>query len=354
LTTVVPPEESMRALPVGSGLLVVLLGASPMTRAQGPTIDHKGVGCVVADRFPSLEAKVTPQTTVARARVYFRAAGAPFWYFVEMKAQEGSFWAALPKPKKSLKRLDYYIEAVDTALSMTRTAEFSPAVESDPSECSGKLTAAAALPAAAIKVGLAVSGAGAPAFPVGFASSGAVAASSASAGTAGGTAAAGGSTKAIILGTVGVAAVSGGVAAAVQQGDGAPPGTTLGSGSAQVSAGPSKMFVLVINNACSWVGEQPPVRSGDLLTFVTGVGQWPTPAEAATALEGTSASIVLDGVSVPLRYQGITQHQAPGGGLGGYGNQAMFDWVATPGAHSVYGGWSYPGARDGTCSFTVQ
>ena len=47
--------------------------------ARSLTIDHKQVGCVVAERFPVISARVDPAASVGRARVYFRAAGGPHW-----------------------------------------------------------------------------------------------------------------------------------------------------------------------------------------------------------------------------------------------------------------------------------
>jgi hypothetical protein len=78
-----------RCLGVGLGLL--LLMGPRVSWAQGPAIDHKAVGCVVADKFAGLEARFNPAENVSRARIYFRAEGGQFWYFVDMKAQGGAF-----------------------------------------------------------------------------------------------------------------------------------------------------------------------------------------------------------------------------------------------------------------------
>ena len=39
----------------------------------GVVIDHKAVGCIVAGKFPKMNACFSPNSAVARARVYFRA-----------------------------------------------------------------------------------------------------------------------------------------------------------------------------------------------------------------------------------------------------------------------------------------
>ena len=103
----------MRAPTAGVTVVSTMLAALPIAWAEGPVIDHAGVGCVVAGSFPRLETRLAPEDRVARARVYFRAEDAVHWYYVEMKAEAGSYWAALPKPQKTLKRFDYYIEATD-------------------------------------------------------------------------------------------------------------------------------------------------------------------------------------------------------------------------------------------------
>ena len=121
--------------------------------AEEFAIDHKALACVVAKAFPRIEARIAPVESVARARVYFRAEGGPVWYFVEMKSAGSTFSAALPKPKKSLKRVNYYIEALDTAFRPTRTPDFAPEVVASAGVCSRKQAVAAAAGVASVVVG---------------------------------------------------------------------------------------------------------------------------------------------------------------------------------------------------------
>src|SRR5512132_2064935 len=72
---------------LGVCVLLFSLAASQSARAQGVAIEHEPVACVIADRFPQLSASVRPAAGVARARVVFRAAGTPNWYFVEMSRE---------------------------------------------------------------------------------------------------------------------------------------------------------------------------------------------------------------------------------------------------------------------------
>lgn len=187
-----------RAATFALGLL-----AAPPLFAQGPVIDHAGVGCIVAGRHPRIEARVSPAEGVARARVYFRASGTSAWYYVLMKPAAGVLQGALPKPAKATRSIDYYVEAVDSAFREARTAEFKPSVVEQGASCPGGLPAATALATASVTVGAA---AGAPAVPAGFAKAGIV-------GIGGGL-----STGAVVAVVGGGAAVAGGVAVASRAG----------------------------------------------------------------------------------------------------------------------------------------
>src|SRR5512136_322441 len=83
--------------------------------AQGIAIDHKPVGCMVAGKFPQLDACFSPQSELARVRTYFRASGGTDWYYVEMKAANPCYSGVLPKPKKALigKTIDYYLDVAN-------------------------------------------------------------------------------------------------------------------------------------------------------------------------------------------------------------------------------------------------
>ena len=96
-------------------LVGCVLAAPAGLRADEMSISHEAVGCVVAEKYAVLEARFDPVENVARARVYYRADGGPAWYFVEMKPQSGAFYGTLPKPKKGLKRINYYIDVLDKA-----------------------------------------------------------------------------------------------------------------------------------------------------------------------------------------------------------------------------------------------
>ncbi len=164
---------------------------------------------MVAEKFALLSARFDPAESVARARVHFRAEGGPVWYYVEMKPQAGAYQGTLPKPRKSTKKIQYYIEVVDKAFAESRTAEYAPDVVDGAAACGMKKAMAGVANAASVVVG---GPAGAPLIPAGFASSGIVGAGVAAGAAAG--AAAGVSTATIVAGVVGGGAAVTGVVVA--------------------------------------------------------------------------------------------------------------------------------------------
>jgi hypothetical protein len=116
--------------------------AAPSAFAEAPAIDHKAVGCIVAGKYPRMDACFVPEQVV-QTRVYFRAEGTTPWFYVEMKAhpdvgpKPGCLSGVLPRPNKALvgKHVQYYLEASDTAFNPGRTAEYAPLVVKDEGEC---------------------------------------------------------------------------------------------------------------------------------------------------------------------------------------------------------------------------
>jgi hypothetical protein len=216
--------------------VVVSLVASLPSAAEGPAIDHQPLGCVVAGRFPRLEARLAPAESIARARVQFQPQGVRYWYGVDMTASAGVFSAVLPRPKKSLASYRYYIEVTDTALGTTRTAEYTTTVAAGAGACADAKEAEGAA-SGVVKLHVP---AGAPTVPGGFSANGVVAAGTGAA-VAGVAVAAGATTAVAAGGGISAAAlVIGGVAVA---GAGAAVAVTQGrSGDAAASGGNERMF----------------------------------------------------------------------------------------------------------------
>ena len=203
--------------------LACVLALAPPLRAEGPVIDHSAVACMAAERFPRLEARFAEPDAISRARVQFRGEGGP-WYFVEMKPSGGVFTAVLPKPKKSLKTVGYYIEATDRQFRVNRTQEFSATVVPQAAMCADKKMMAEVVTTASVVVG---SPAGAAGVPAGFSSAG-VASAAGSTAAAGASAGSGGGigTAATVGIIAGGAAIAGIAVAATSGGDSGPTTTT--------------------------------------------------------------------------------------------------------------------------------
>ena len=148
--------------------LVLLLASSATALAQGLAIDHKTVKCIVAGKYPRMNACFAPATGLARARVYFRVVDAPpDWYYVEMKSDAPCHSGILPKPKKELvgKHVQYYLDAVDRQFAVSRTSETDARVVARESDCEDRGLVAPWLTKAPVTVF--------PRVPLGFAAAGA-------------------------------------------------------------------------------------------------------------------------------------------------------------------------------------
>ena len=197
------------ALRLSESLAAASSCAAPLApSAPALDIDHKAVACVVANRFPRLEARLLPADNVAVARVVFQGAS-PEWYSVAMKSGAGGYSGVLPKPLKSLKAFRYYIEVTDRALVTSRTPDYTANVVEGVGECPNRIVAAALATASVILQGPA----GLVALPAGFAPVGVIAGGAAGASTAG-VATAGSGASAGAAGAAGGAAGSGAAGAA--------------------------------------------------------------------------------------------------------------------------------------------
>jgi hypothetical protein len=184
--------------------VAALLALSPglVQAQQGIAIDHKEVSCIVAGKFPKMNACFAPNADVARARVYFRPEGVTTWYYVEMKSDAPCLAGILPRPRKELvdKHINYYVHVTDKKFTEARTLEYNPLVVSNESECKDK-PVGPYLTKAAVKVF--------PSLPGGFAAGGL--------GTAG----------AVGIGAGVAGAAAGGAAIASNNNDTNPTTTTL-------------------------------------------------------------------------------------------------------------------------------
>lgn len=280
---------------ISLSLMTLMAGVCPaVAGAQGLAVEHAEVGCLVAQRFPVLSARIDPADRVARARVYFRAEAKPYWYFVEMKLLDGVFKGTLPRPRKDTARIQYYIEALDTAAASTRTPDYTPSVAASAAECSKATAVAGATGAGAVvAVGAPT---GAPIVPAGFEASGIVAAGAAGATVAATAVAAGAGgggigTTALVVGGV---VVAGGAAAAVATGaagGGNGDGGNDGEGRAEQCGTVRISDRTATTLTVTWSGGQP--TDGKYIVDVGVVAA----GSACTVLSHERSSIVIQATS---------------------------------------------------------
>jgi hypothetical protein len=149
------------------GLILTTLTPT-IALSQGLEIDHKAVGCIVAGKYPKMNACFAPASSLARSRVYFRPEGTPSWYYVDMKSDQPCLTGILPKPSKKLvgKKVEYYLEAQNKAFSPSRTAEYAPIVVGSAQECKKDIPIAPFLNNATVAVF--------PSVPAGFVGAGGI------------------------------------------------------------------------------------------------------------------------------------------------------------------------------------
>jgi hypothetical protein len=153
---------------------LAFLAAPAIVHAQGLTIDHKPVACIVAGQFPKLNACFAPAGDVARGRLYFKATlpkASPHTYWVDFKSESPCFTAILPKPMKSITQMMYYVEVADKKFEESRTEDRLVKIVPNKGGCDKDMPVAGWVQNASVVVG---APAGAPAVPLGFAGTGIV------------------------------------------------------------------------------------------------------------------------------------------------------------------------------------
>jgi Bacterial SH3 domain len=252
---------------------------------SGPSIEHQPVSCIVAETSPRLGARFDPDT-VAKPRVYFRADGTAYWYYVDMGAAAGGYEGILPKAKEDTKKIDYYIEALAPTLTSGRTQEYAPIVVKSKSDCDGKMMAGVAASAGKVVVGSL--SAQAPPLPAGFEAAGIVAAGAA-AGATGAQAASGGSHT--LLYVAGGVVVAGGVALAAKGGGGS-------SSSSAPAASVTGTWTGPLASQSTVTGDRSTIICNDTQTMTLQLTQ------SGSALSGTAHGTVAHGTCNPPNFTG--------------------------------------------------
>ncbi len=181
-----PPKQTPEsAAAPGAGPQAQVLA---QTTGSGAAIGFEPVTCFVAGEFPLLDAGIEPVPTVARARVYFRAAQGSTFYYVEMTQDAGRFFGKLPRPKIEASPLTYYLQATTTEFEESQTTEIEAIVVEKKEDCGDRKPAAYGPPG---EVTVFSAASGASIAPIGFAAGGAAIALGTIALLVGGAAAAG-------------------------------------------------------------------------------------------------------------------------------------------------------------------
>jgi hypothetical protein len=197
-------------------LAILLLPAVSLGAQSEPVITHQALECLPNNQFPQLDATIRPGTDVQTAKVYFRSALHPDFYYVLMNRPAGAnspdlFQAILPMPSPETAKVIYYIEAVSQAYHSARTAESLSDVASD-SDCKRRDPAAAFFTGERPGIVVGATRAGAPSVPPGFQAAGIVSFVSA-AGVTSGTGGGIGAGTGVLIAAGAAAAVGGAVAA---------------------------------------------------------------------------------------------------------------------------------------------
>ena len=107
-----------------------------LTTTEGQTtLTHDGVTCFIAGEFPLLDATLTPASTVARARIYFKSALVSNYYYVEMTPAEGKFIGKLPRPRVEASPVTYYVQATTTDFAEMQLQEVPALVVEKREDC---------------------------------------------------------------------------------------------------------------------------------------------------------------------------------------------------------------------------
>jgi hypothetical protein len=120
--------------------------------------------CVVAGEHPQVQGTITPMSGVRRARLFFRSALGPDFYYVEAVLAGGRSVARLPCALPGAGSISFYLDASGDG-SGGRSAEGDAIVVRKSDECSGGRALAPISPGGPVRV---FDAAGNPAFPAGF------------------------------------------------------------------------------------------------------------------------------------------------------------------------------------------
>lgn len=119
-----------------------------------------------------------------------------------------------------------------------------------------------------------------------------------------------------------------------------------GSGNGGDDGGQVRHYL--INDCTGIIGDPSRIVAGEIIRFATGCcGSATVEEQQAREAEAGPPWITLDGTPLPIYITGIFWASE-----GWYTNDGRYEWVATPGTHTVSGGWGSGNAR--ACTFIVE
>lgn len=123
------------ALPAGALQVAPPPSSASVTGVDALQVKHETIHCMMARRYPLIDACFEPGARVARARVYFQADGVKKWHWVDMAPLGRCHRAVLPRPAPEAHRLRYVVAATDIDSRTSATPEQVAEVVEDERAC---------------------------------------------------------------------------------------------------------------------------------------------------------------------------------------------------------------------------
>lgn len=115
-------HTSRRPGQIGVAIVALLVALVAGAAFAAPVITVMAPGCLPPKANGVITAMVQPPTGLGSVRVYFRKAGSPNFYYLEMRsAGNGTYWAALPRPEAGTNVVEYQVAAQDAMGQETRS-----------------------------------------------------------------------------------------------------------------------------------------------------------------------------------------------------------------------------------------
>ena len=115
--------EKVRSLRIRSFALAILVTCvAAAAHAAPPVLTPVFPTCLSKDSNALVSLSVKPETGWSSVRVYFRRAGVPYFYYLEMRSDGmGRYWAMLPRPAEETKSAEIQISVRDADGVETRS-----------------------------------------------------------------------------------------------------------------------------------------------------------------------------------------------------------------------------------------